>query len=109
MNTRLRFALLLILGAFLPTFSAAAQQVTHAGGRGPRMDHTASAMRDAPGGSSAPASVQARTNSVGRPVALMAVGGAAIVLGSLIGGDVGTLFSIGGAIALLYGLYLYLR
>lgn len=47
--------------------------------------------------------------SVGRPMALMIVGGAAIVLGAVIGDDVGTLFMIGGTVSLLIGLYQYLK
>jgi hypothetical protein len=39
----------------------------------------------------------------------MVVGGAAVVLGALIGDDVGTVFMIGGAVALLIGLYQYLQ
>ena len=104
---RLRFALLL-LGSFLPTFSLAAQQAAPPAAAGPRVEHTAAALRNAATDSDAALS-QARTNSVGKPVALMVVGGAAIILGTLIGHDIGLLFSIGGAIALLYGLYLYLR
>jgi len=47
--------------------------------------------------------------SVGKPMATMIVGGAAIVLGAVIGDDVGTLFMIGGTVALLIGLYQYLQ
>ena len=45
----------------------------------------------------------------GTNVALMVVGGAAIVLGAVIGGDAGTLMMIGGAGVGLWGLYHYLR
>lgn len=51
--------------------------------------------------------MQRRASS--KPVALMIVGGAAIVLGAVIGDAPGTLFMIGGAVALLYGLYQYLQ
>ena len=47
--------------------------------------------------------------SVGEPMALMVVGGAALLAGLIIGGDVGTVFAVGGAIIGLYGLYQYLR
>jgi len=53
------------------------------------------------------AAVQRR--SVGEPMALMVVGGAALLAGLIIGGDVGTVFAVGGAIIGLYGLYRYLR
>ena len=52
---------------------------------------------------------QRQPKSMGQPMALMIVGGAAIVLGAVIGSDIGTLFMIGGAGALLYGLYQYLK
>ncbi len=46
----------------------------------------------------------------GRDVAMMAVGGAAILVGALIvGGDAGTIFVVSGAAIALYGLYNYLR
>jgi hypothetical protein len=41
-------------------------------------------------------------------VALMIVGGAALVVGAVIGGDPGTLVMLGGAGVGLYGLYLFL-
>ena len=50
-----------------------------------------------------------RRQNVGQPMALMIVGGAALVTGLIIGGDVGTLFAVGGAAVGLYGLYQYLR
>ena len=54
--------------------------------------------------------MQRRTRQgMGQPVALMVVGGAAVVLGALIGDDVGTVFMIGGAVALLIGLYQYMQ
>lgn len=47
--------------------------------------------------------------AVGRNVAMMGVGVAAIVVGSLIGGDGGTIIAIGGGVIGLIGLYRYLR
>ena len=41
-------------------------------------------------------------------IALMAVGGAALVIGAVIGDDAGTIVMLGGAIVGLYGLYLFL-
>jgi len=55
------------------------------------------------------AAAAARRKSMGQPVALMIVGGAAIVIGAVIGGDAGTIFMIGGAVAGLIGLYQYLQ
>ena len=45
----------------------------------------------------------------GSNVAMMAVGGAGIVVGSLIGGDGGTIIAIGGGVIGLIGLFRYLR
>ncbi len=42
-------------------------------------------------------------------VAFMIVGGAALVVGSVIGGDAGTLMMVGGGVVGLVGLYRYLR
>jgi hypothetical protein len=39
----------------------------------------------------------------------MIVGGAALITGALIGGDVGTIFMVGGAVMGLDGLYQYLQ
>ena len=51
----------------------------------------------------------AKRQSMGRPVALMVVGGSAFLLGAIIGGDAGTIFMIGGAVTGLIGLYQYLQ
>ena len=45
----------------------------------------------------------------GQPVALMVVGGAAVLVGLVIGGGAGTAIAIGGAVAGLVGLYQYLQ
>ena len=52
---------------------------------------------------------RAQPQSMGKPMAMMIVGGAAFVIGALIGSDVGTIFMLGGAIAFLIGLYEYIR
>ena len=92
--------------------NASASSVPSAGA-GPRIDATAAAFR-MPGvavaDSSAAALLQRRSSrDVSRPVAIMIVGGAAIVLGSVVGNDVGDLIVIGGVVAVLYGLYEYLK
>jgi hypothetical protein len=46
---------------------------------------------------------------LGKARALMIVGFATVIIGLLIGDDVGTLIAIGGAAVGLYGLYNYLR
>ena len=45
----------------------------------------------------------------GSNVAMMGVGVAAIIVGSLIGGDSGTIIAVGGGVIGLVGLYRYLR
>lgn len=50
-----------------------------------------------------------RRRGYGRSVALMATGGAAVVLGALAGGDAGGVLILGGAVVGLIGLYDYLR
>ena len=45
----------------------------------------------------------------GQPVALMVVGGAALLTGLIIGDDAGTVIAVGGALVGLYGLYEYLQ
>lgn len=54
----------------------------------------------------APAPLQ---GNVGRNPAMMIVGGVALIVGSVIGGDSGTLMMIGGGVLGLYGLWQYLQ
>ncbi|MEP7381855.1 MAG: hypothetical protein ABI910_09230 [Gemmatimonadota bacterium] len=46
---------------------------------------------------------------VGRNPALMIVGGAALIVGAIIGGDAGTIVMVGGAVTGLVGLWNFLR
>src|SRR5256885_3033413 len=56
------------------------------------------------------ASLAPRSNAgLGQSQAMMIVGGAAILVGAIIGGDAGTVFMVGGAVVGLYGLYQYLQ
>ena len=50
-----------------------------------------------------------RRAGYGQPVALMVVGGAALLTGLIIGGDPGTVIAVGGALVGLYGLYEFLQ
>lgn len=90
---------------------AAAPEIGSAAPAGPRRDVTATALRQAPQQQAATLDVTQRRSRqpVGRPVALMIVGGAALVIGALIGNDVGTIFMIGGAVTFLIGLFQYLE
>lgn len=77
-------------------------------------------IQSARAGVSAPVSVNATTTidehmmaqphrGMGKSVALMIVGGAALVTGAIIGGGGGALVAVAGAGVGLYGLYLYLQ
>lgn len=50
-----------------------------------------------------------RRAGMGQPVALMAVGGAALLTGLIIGGDAGTVIAVSGVVIGLYGLYQFLQ
>jgi hypothetical protein len=50
-----------------------------------------------------------RRAGLGQPVALMVVGGAALLTGLIIGDDAGPVIAVGGALVGLYGLYEYLQ
>ena len=73
---------------------------------GPTMDAAAVGVRNAAEASTAPA---APRGGYGQPVALMVVGGAAVLVGLIIGGGAGTAIAIGGAVAGLIGLYQYMQ
>lgn len=117
---RLRFIAVLLLSS-IPSVaiasprdsvppSAARAGGTSAAAAGPRMERTVTAFRvaSAPADTSL-AALQRSNRDVSRPVAIMLVGGAAIVLGSVVDNDVGELIVIGGVVAVLYGLYQYLK
>jgi hypothetical protein len=86
-----------------PTDSVAAFHVSHAS----VIDRPSDAVRRAD--AAAPAPVPATSQHLGESKAEMVVGGAAIVVGALIGGDGGRFLMFGGAVVGLYGLYNYLK
>jgi len=51
----------------------------------------------------------ASSAGLSQPQALMIVGGAAILVGAIVGDTAGDVFMVGGAIVGLYGLYKYLQ
>ena len=79
----------------------------HTAPAGPTMDAAAVGVRNAPDASTAPAAPP--RGGYGQPVALMVVGGAALIAGLIIGGGAGTAIAIGGAVAGLIGLYQYMQ
>jgi hypothetical protein len=108
MYARLRSAALVLIASVVPSLVGAQHtNAPSAPQSGPRLEALVTGIQ-APSAQASVAFSQQRQN-VGKPVALMVVGGAAVVLGALIGGDVGLLFMIGGAVALLIGLYKYLQ
>jgi hypothetical protein len=75
--------------------------------RGPRLVNARVAVHTESAPIGAPPVIQNRSSNR-NAVALMAVGGAALVVGAVIGDDAGTLVMLGGAVVGLYGLYLFL-
>lgn len=109
MQARIRFMVLVFVGILFPVVARAQQPNDGATAAGPRVEVLTTGISAADSRTESAAVLQQRRQNVGKPVALMIVGGAAIVLGAVIGDDVGTLFMIGGAVALLIGLYQYLK
>jgi hypothetical protein len=85
--------------------AAAQPAATQAVPVGPTMEAASVAVRHAPVADAA----KAPRGGYGQPVALMVVGGAAVLVGLIIGGGAGTAIAIGGAVAGLVGLYQYLQ
>lgn len=111
MFARLRLVAFTLVALAVPSFGNAQQTTadTTTVAAGPRLETTATAFRGLEQPVDSAASMQRARQRTNRPVTLMIVGGAAIVLGSVIDDPLGTLFVVGGAVSLLYGLYLYLQ
>jgi hypothetical protein len=75
--------------------------------RGPSLASARVASRVATTSRGAPPVIQNKSSNR-NAVALMIVGGAALVIGAVIGNDAGTFVMLGGAAIGLYGLYLFL-
>jgi hypothetical protein len=89
-----------------PAPIAPAVQPETAPAAGPTVDAARVGVRHA----EAPlAAAPARRGGYGQPVALMVVGGAAVLTGLIIGGGAGSAIAVGGAIVGLVGLYQYLQ
>ena len=77
---------------------------------GPRIESASVAFQPVSATDSIAAEPQRRrSQGMGQAQAMMIVGGAAVVVGIIIGDDVGTLIAVSGAIVGLYGLYQYLK
>jgi hypothetical protein len=89
----------------VPTDSA--QRAPAASAVGPTVEASRVAVQRQPSEATAPAA--APRGGYGQPVALMVVGGVAMLSGLIIGGDAGTAIAIGGVVVGLIGLYQYLQ
>jgi hypothetical protein len=98
----------------------AAAQSTGAGPQTPTPPAIGGQPRVGPALGALPVAVQAAASPTASAVAsthsgqrqnetLMVVGGAAILVGAVMGGKAGTVFMVGGAVAGLYGLYKYMQ
>lgn len=114
MSARIRLVLIAVVALLMPSLASAQQEIAAPDTAprllaGPTIETSATAFRMVPQSDSLALEMQRRAQGAGKPVALMIVGGAAILVGAVIGDAPGTLFMVGGAVALLYGLYLYLQ
>lgn len=88
--------------ASAPTTSFSAKQA------GPTVEASKVGVRQATSSAKAAPTSDARLGA-GRNVALMVVGGAALIIGAVIGGAAGALVAIAGAAVGLYGLYYFVQ
>jgi hypothetical protein len=105
-----RLRALVVAVAVVLTAPTAAHAQQHAAAvtsnAGPRVALTATAAHNVVVAAPAP---MAQRKNLGQPIALMVVGGAAVLLGAIVGNDAGTIIMIGGTIAFLIGLYQYVQ
>lgn len=75
---------------------------------GPTVEATRLGVKQTSNASRAPAAYDAHIGA-GRNIALMVVGGAALIIGAVIGGAPGLLIGVAGAAVGLYGLYYFIQ
>ena len=99
-----------------PGQSVAAQELSDSASTGAATAQVGPTMDAASVGVRQPVTKEARSPNAapvragyGQPVALMVVGGAALLTGLIIGGGAGTAIAVGGAVVGLYGLYEFLQ
>lgn len=85
--------------------SSSAQKVT----AGPSVAASVVGIRRTEATTKAPAPAAEARLGAGKNVALMVVGGAALIIGAVIGGTAGVLIAVAGAAIGLYGLYNFVQ
>ncbi len=86
----------------------ASQQQTRAAA-GPTVSASAVGIQRARSGATEPVAAAEKRLGAGRNVAMMVVGGAALIVGAVIGGTAGVLIAVTGAAIGLYGLYNFVQ
>lgn len=76
---------------------------------GPTLSSSAVGIQRTPLTTSKPAAPADARLGAGRNVALMVVGGAALIIGAVIGGTAGVLIAVAGAAVGLFGLYYFVQ
>lgn len=76
---------------------------------GPTMDAASVAVRQPVTTETRAPNAAPRRAGYGQPIALVVVGGAALLAGLIIGGGAGTAIAVGGAVVGLYGLFEFLQ
>lgn len=94
-------------GAPVATEAVPAAAMTTVPAAGPTLAGETVGVRSVTATDAAPLVLQ--DTRAGRNVTWMIVGGAALVVGSLVGGDAGTIIMVTGAVVGLVGLFRYLR
>lgn len=100
-------AALAVAQAPAPVPAPAHQTTTPAAG--PTVAAATAGIRRAEVAKTVPAAAADTRLGAGRNVALMVVGGAALIIGAIIGGTAGVLIAVTGAAVGLYGLYNFIQ
>lgn len=101
----------LAFGQSATTSPSQSQQSAVPAAAGPTVAASTAGIRSSTASASttAPPAQQDRNLGAGQNIALMVVGGAALVIGAVIGGTAGLLLAVGGAVVGLYGLYNFVQ
>lgn len=91
-----------------PATTSKAPSSSYTKSAGPTVEASKLGVKQASSASKAPVAYDAHVGA-GRNVALMVVGGAALIIGAVIGGAAGILIAVAGAAVGLYGLYYFIQ